>query len=114
MALLVYVDDLVLMGPSENILTSFVDVLKLKFKMKDLGEVSHILGMKVTRSRYGIFLSQSQYFRKLMTEFQLENCNEKETPMVDNLVVDTGLDEDIRHDNVENLYRKMIGSLMHT
>lgn len=43
-ALLVYVDDIVLTGNSEEELESCKDVLKSKFKIKDLGQLKYFFG----------------------------------------------------------------------
>ncbi|KAJ9566572.1 hypothetical protein OSB04_002538 [Centaurea solstitialis] len=76
----VYVDDMLIIG------TSLVGILETKnyissnFKMKDLGEVDTILGIKVRRSESEISLSQSHYIEKILTKFQHLNIKEFNTP----------------------------------
>jgi hypothetical protein len=43
------VDDILLTGNDIEILKSVKDYLNSKFSMMDLGEVAHILGMKINR-----------------------------------------------------------------
>ncbi|KAJ9552672.1 hypothetical protein OSB04_016717 [Centaurea solstitialis] len=50
------------------------------FKMKDLGEVETILGIKVKRTGSQISLSQSHYIEKILTKFQHLNIKEFNTP----------------------------------
>ena len=54
--------------------------LSLNFKMKYLGEVDTILGIKVKRSESQIFLSQSHYIEKILNKFQHLNIKEFNTP----------------------------------
>ncbi|KAJ9551163.1 hypothetical protein OSB04_015208 [Centaurea solstitialis] len=51
-----------------------------KFKMKDLGEVDTILGIKVKRSESQISLSQTHYIEKILTKFQHLNIKEFNSP----------------------------------
>ena len=59
--LLLYVDDIVLTASSDALLRRLIDRLHSEFAMTDLGELHHFLGISVTRSSDGIFLSQRQY-----------------------------------------------------
>ena len=47
--LILYVDDILLIGNDVGILSSVKVWLSNQFDMKDLGEVSHILGIKLMR-----------------------------------------------------------------
>jgi hypothetical protein len=44
--LILYVDDILLIGNDTELLKSVNDYLNSKFSMKDLGEVAYILGIK--------------------------------------------------------------------
>ena len=59
--LILYVDDILLIGNDVPFLTTIKDSLKKSFSMKDLGEAAYILGIKIyrDRSRRLIWLSQS-------------------------------------------------------
>nr|GEV77999.1 hypothetical protein [Tanacetum cinerariifolium]GEV80623.1 hypothetical protein [Tanacetum cinerariifolium] len=54
--------------------------LSLNFKMKDLGEVDIILGIKVKRTNDQISLSQSHYIEKILTKFQQLHKKESNLP----------------------------------
>ncbi|KAJ9538889.1 hypothetical protein OSB04_031622 [Centaurea solstitialis] len=54
--------------------------LSLNFKMKDLGEVDTILGIKVRRSESKISLGQSHYIENILIKFQHLNIKEFNTP----------------------------------
>ena len=64
---ILYVDDILLIGNDIDLLNSVKSYLNSKFSMKDLGEASYILGIKIyrDRSRRLIGLSQSTYLDKI-------------------------------------------------
>src|SRR5207253_2229220 len=53
-----------------------------QYKMKDLGDVNHILGMKVIRDRAKgtLTLDQSQYLHKVLEKFNMVDCKAAPTP----------------------------------
>jgi len=57
------------------------DWLSLKFEMKDMGETSYVLGVKILRdrSRRLLDLSQETYIEKIL-EQQMQTCNHVDTP----------------------------------
>jgi len=50
------------------------------FKMKDLGEVDTILGIKVKKHSNGYALYQSDYIEKMLDKFKHLNIKEANTP----------------------------------
>ena len=66
--LILYVDDILLIGNDIEILDSIKEYLNKSFSKKDLGEVAYILGIKIyrDRSRRLIGLSQSTYLDKVV------------------------------------------------
>ena len=49
--LVIYVDDILLVGNDKNLLNSVKEYLNSKFSMKDLGEAVSVLGIKIYRDR---------------------------------------------------------------
>src|SRR3954453_11357859 len=66
--LILYVDDILLIGNDIPMLKAVKESLKNSFAMKDLGEAAYILGIKIyrDRSRRLIGLSQSTYIDKVL------------------------------------------------
>ena len=62
----VYVDDLLIFGSNIHVVNNVKSLLCNNFDMKDLGEASVILGIKITRSKEGISLDQSHYIEKIL------------------------------------------------
>lgn len=55
-ALLVYVDDIIITGPSLEIIDDIKLLLHTQFKLKDLGSLRYFLGLKITKSPTRIML----------------------------------------------------------
>ena len=70
--LILYVDDILLIGNDIEFVDSIKGYLNKSFSMKDLGEAAYILGIKIyrDRSRHLIGLSQSTYLDKVFEEVQ--------------------------------------------
>jgi hypothetical protein len=79
--LLLYVDDIILTTSSEALLRSIVSSLTTKFSMKDLGHLHHFLGMVVSRSTTGMFLSQRHYILELLDRAGMSVCKPCTTPI---------------------------------
>ena len=60
MFLLIYVDDMLLVGKSKQDVTCVKNILKREFDMKDMGKVSKILGIEILRDRDHSSLSTNQ------------------------------------------------------
>jgi hypothetical protein len=79
--LLLYVDDIVFTASSATLLRRLIDRLHSEFAMTDLGELHHFLGISVTRSSDGLFLSQRQYAVNLLQKAGMAECHSTSTPV---------------------------------
>jgi hypothetical protein len=61
-----YVDDIILTASSLDLLCHVIARLSSEFVMTHLGALHHFLGISVTRSSDGLFLSQRQYDVELL------------------------------------------------
>ncbi|CAL2270506.1 unnamed protein product [Prunus armeniaca] len=52
--------------------------------MKDLGSLKYFLGVEVTRSKHGLFLSQRKYVMDLLANTGMLDCKPADTPIVEN------------------------------
>ncbi|GKF81129.1 uncharacterized mitochondrial protein-like protein, partial [Tanacetum coccineum] len=66
MYLLVYVDDLILIGNDESVIATFTSRLNHEFAIKDLGALNYFLGLEVAYTNNGLFLTQSKYARDIL------------------------------------------------
>ena len=69
--LILYVDDILIMGKDTLVLQSMKIFLSKRFSMKDLGEATYILGIRIyrDRSRKLLGFSQSTYIDKVLNRF---------------------------------------------
>ncbi|GJT34549.1 retrotransposon protein, putative, ty1-copia subclass [Tanacetum coccineum] len=83
--LILYVDDILLMGNNVTMLQEVKSWLCKCFSMKDLGEAAYILGIKIIRDRSKrlIALSQSAYLEKILKKFWMENSKKRYMPMIE-------------------------------
>lgn len=111
--LLVYVDDLLVISSSLSIMSSFKAKLQNKFKVRDLGEVTQYLKMRILRDRANkiITIDQKNYLESLLERFNLSNGKDKPTPGIPNTRL-------VSHNNdiqcaSDVPYRECVGALIH-
>lgn len=105
-----YVDDIMLFS-SRSLVNKKEEIknnLKEEFKMKDMGQASHILGMRITRNENKITLDQAGYTRKILERFHMSECNPAPTPMETGLKLKKSENKNCKLD-----YRNLIGCLMY-
>ena len=81
---ILYVDDILLIGNDIEFLYSIKGYLNKSFSMKDLGEATYILGIKIyrDRSRRLIRLPQSTYLDKILKKFKMDQSNKEFVPIL--------------------------------
>ena len=81
--LVLYVDDILLIGNDVKLLESVKEYLNSQFSMKDLGEAAYILGIKIYRDRSKrlIALSQRTYLEKILKRFNMEQSKKGFLPV---------------------------------
>ncbi|GKC74646.1 retrotransposon protein, putative, ty1-copia subclass [Tanacetum coccineum] len=85
--LILYVDDILIMGNNIPMLQDIKSYLGRCFAIKDLGEAAYILGIKIyrDRSKWLIGLCQSAYIEKILKRFYMENSKRGMIPMQEKL-----------------------------
>nr|GEY14091.1 retrotransposon protein, putative, Ty1-copia subclass [Tanacetum cinerariifolium] len=85
--LILYVDDILIIGNNIPMLQSVKSYLGRCFAMKDLGEAAYILEIKIykDRSRRLIGLCQSAYIKKILKRYCMENSKCGSIPMQEKL-----------------------------
>src|ERR1051325_2812448 len=73
--LVLYVNDILLIGNDEEFLTDIKKWLAAQFQMKDLGEAQFVLGIQILRDRKNktLALSQALYIDKLLVKYSMHN-----------------------------------------
>ena len=91
--LVLYVDDILLIGNDVSVLQSVKIWLSKNFSMKDLGETPYILRIKIYRDRskrlYG--LSQSTYIENMLKRFSMDQSKRGFIPMTHGITISKSL-----------------------
>ncbi|CAI5536903.1 unnamed protein product [Closterium sp. Naga37s-1] len=81
--ILVYVDDMILLSDTKADMEQVKLSLQQRLKCKDLGALTHYLGMTITRNRPArtITLSQSHYIGQVLEKFDMAQAKPVSTPL---------------------------------
>ncbi|GKE34315.1 retrotransposon protein, putative, ty1-copia subclass, partial [Tanacetum coccineum] len=81
--LILYVDDIIIIGNHIPSLQSVKDYIRKCFNLKDLGEATFILGIKIYRDRSKrlIRLGQNAYMDKILKRYRMDNSKRGHIPM---------------------------------
>ncbi|GJS52528.1 putative ribonuclease H-like domain-containing protein [Tanacetum coccineum] len=106
----VYVDDIHFGSTKKSLCTEFEKLMRIKFQMSFIGELTFFLGLQVTQKDDGIFISQDKYMDEILKKFGFSTVKIASTPME----TSKPLLKDAEVEDVDlHLYRSMIGSLMY-
>jgi hypothetical protein len=79
--LCMYVDDILILGMSLDVIKETKEFLSNNFEIKDLGEADVILNIKLLREgNGGITPLQSHYVEKVLSRFGYSECEPAPTP----------------------------------
>ena len=88
-ALLLYVDDMLLACDDIAAADEVRSLLAAKYKIKDLGEARKFVGVEITRTNNdGVLLSQKAYIDEIIERFDLQKGRAYHTPMTVQVDVD--------------------------
>ncbi|GKA75792.1 retrotransposon protein, putative, ty1-copia subclass [Tanacetum coccineum] len=116
--LILYVDDIIIMGNHIPSLQSVKDYLGKCFAMKDLGEAAFILGIKIYRDRSKrlIGLCQNAYMDKILKRYKMDNSKRGHIPMQERLDLNKsqGAQTPNEVNRMKNVpYASAVGSIMY-
>ncbi|XP_070674720.1 uncharacterized protein [Malus domestica] len=108
--LLLYVDDIIITGSASASIQQVITALHTEFDIKDLRDLHYFLGIQISRTPTGLFLSQSKYVLDLLTKTEMLDAKPCDTPCLpyNRLLKDDG-------DPYTNptLYRSVVGALQY-
>nr|GEX41459.1 hypothetical protein [Tanacetum cinerariifolium] len=106
----IYVDDIIFGATNKDLCKSFEKLMKDKFQMSYMGELTFFLGLQVKQKKDGIFISQDKYIAEILRKFGLIEGKSASTP----IDTEKPLLKDLYGEDVDiHTYRSMIGSLMY-
>ena len=109
----VYVDDLILAGKDERRIAETKKNLSGRFRMKDLGELNHFLGLEVRQSveKDRLWVGQTTYTLRILEDFGMLESKPVNTPADSNTNLTKRTDEEDEMD--KSLYQAAVGSLLY-
>ena len=116
--LLLYVDDMLIIGHNISRINSLKKQLSKSFAMKDLGPAGQILGMKISRDRGAkkLWLSQEKYIEKVLQRFNMDKAKAVSCPIANHFKLSTRQcpSTDREKEEMDRFpYASAVGSLMY-
>lgn len=112
-----HVDDVTIACNDEQLRKRVLRLLEKQFLVKDLGEISHYLGMKIDTTGTSIKLSQESYIDKMLAKFKLSMAETADTPGAAGLMLTNKDCPEVNseaHMKMKNVpFRQLVGSLMY-
>nr|GEU55190.1 putative ribonuclease H-like domain-containing protein [Tanacetum cinerariifolium] len=106
----IYVDDIIFGETNKDLCKSIEKLMKDKFQMSSMGELTFFLGLQVKQKKDGIFISQDNYVAEILRKCGLTEGKLASTP----IDTEKPLLKDFDGEDVDvHIYRSMIGSLMY-
>ncbi|GKA43730.1 retrovirus-related pol polyprotein from transposon TNT 1-94 [Tanacetum coccineum] len=106
----VYVDDIIFGSINPRYTQLFADLMKSRFEMSMIGEMTFFLGLQVNQSPRGIFIKQSNYVLEILKKYGMETCD----PIGTLMEIKDKLDLDQNGTLVDaRKYQSMMGALMY-
>ena len=108
--LLLYVDDMIITCDDMQGIQDLKHFLGRQFEMKDLGPLNYFLGLKVSSSADGYYLTQSKYTSDLISRANITDSKIVDTPIEYNCRLNSHDDESLSD---TTLYKQLVGSLIY-
>nr|GEW12619.1 uncharacterized mitochondrial protein AtMg00810-like [Tanacetum cinerariifolium] len=106
----VYVDDIIFGSTNKELCKAFEKLMKDKFHMSSMGELTFFLGLQVKQKDNGIFISQDKYVAEILRKFGITDGKSASTA----IDIKKPLLKDPDGEDLDvHIYRSMIGSLMY-
>nr|GEW52628.1 retrovirus-related Pol polyprotein from transposon TNT 1-94 [Tanacetum cinerariifolium] len=77
----IYVDDIIFGATNKDLCKSFEKLMKDKFQMSSMGELTFFLGLQVKQKKDGIFISQDKHVAEILRKFGLTEGKSASTPI---------------------------------
>ena len=79
--LILYVDDMIITSDDLSGIQELKDFFSQQFEMKDLGHLNYFLGLEITHSTDGLYITQAKYVSDLLSRAGLTNSKTVDTPV---------------------------------
>ena len=79
MIIVLYVDNLLIIGSSKDEIASLKGAMNQAFSMTNLGLLSQFLGLEIAQTKARIKVHQSKYALDLLNKFRMKDCKPSKT-----------------------------------
>ena len=110
LAVLVYVDDIIVASTNASKSKELIQNLSQQFKLRDLGVLKYFLDLEIAQSSESISVCQRKYALETLSSIGMLGCKPISTPMVLNLHL--SIDEGAPIENPE-MCQSLVGRLMY-
>lgn len=122
---LVYIDDLIIMGDYCEEIQRTKENLSNIFQLEELGELKYFLGLEVEHTKEGLFFGQQKYVKDLLQRYGMLDYKPISTPMDPNVklqkegpgacdqVLTAGRESSIAH-SIDQIFPMLLESLVGT
>ena len=108
-ALLVYVDDILITGSCINLINQLEGHLHANFQTKDLGPIQRYLGVQFEHNSFALRMHQTEYAINILQQFGMQDCATSSTPLPEGTI----LSKDSATPPVDaTFYRMLVGKLL--
>ena len=108
--LLLYVDDMIITSDDLSGIHELKDFLRQQFKIKDFEHFNYFLGLEITHSTNGLYITQAKYAYKLLSQARLTDCKTVDTPIKLNAHLTPSRRKSLFN---PSLYRQLVGNLVY-
>lgn len=109
-AILIYVDDVIIVGDNSKKIELIKKQLDDEFSIKNLGQLKYFLGIEVAKTSDGLVLSQRKYTLDILKDSGMLGCRPSAFPFEQGTKLDKG-EEEARVDAAQ--YRRLVGRLLY-
>ncbi|KAL2228852.1 UNVERIFIED_CONTAM: Retrovirus-related Pol polyprotein from transposon RE2, partial [Sesamum indicum] len=110
LVLLVYVDDILLTGPSISTIQAVKSYLHNLFTIKDIGDARYFLGLEIARCSDGLYISQTKYVMDIIRDTGLCQSRPAATPFPQGLRLQSTSDDPLPK---PDSYHRLVGRLLY-
>lgn len=64
-------DNIIITGSANDSITQVIQAFTIEFDIKDLGPLHYFLGIQITKTATGLFLSQTKYVQDLLVKAEM-------------------------------------------
>lgn len=117
LAISCYVDDLDALVEKDSDYQEFLEELKRKYEISDLGDLDWSLGINVHQQNGQVKINQEKYINDMLSKYNMRDCKEQSVPALESKLTKNDSPENGSINQVEmkkKPYRNLVGSLLYS